>query len=185
MANPTYITASENPLFKVFNFTNESISQLEYPIFYNVSSNFNLSILSNNLASFTFNATNPTVAYAFALSSVILNEDAIRLPVNCIYVRKVSVLFIILIWTGWKILKNNWILLAPAPIYSLPIHTMYTNPKIAAQWGIRYAIPHTILYSNGIFACVSTTKRFIASSFRQCYGLWYKHIPNLHLLLLT
>lgn len=84
MALSSYIPASENPL-AIANFTNGSLAQILYPALYNVSSNVNLSILPDDLASLTFNASDPWLLVALELSTLILHEDAVRMPIYCIY----------------------------------------------------------------------------------------------------
>lgn len=84
MFKPSYIPVEENPLF-LQNFTNGTGTQVAYPTFFDAPSHVNLSILPNNLASLAFNATDPNLSYAIPLLLLILNGDALRMPIICIY----------------------------------------------------------------------------------------------------
>lgn len=88
MASSNYTPANEKSLFQSNFLSGDNCTvlfQTEYPFFYNVSTNINLSILPNNLASLTFNITDTAFAFALGLSSIILNEHATRVPILCMY----------------------------------------------------------------------------------------------------
>lgn len=85
MALSNFTPANENPLVTISELSNRTLMQTLYPTLYNFSSNVNLSILPDNLASLTFNSTDPYLGFALPLTSLILNENAFRIGILCIY----------------------------------------------------------------------------------------------------
>lgn len=75
----------------------------------------NLTVLPNNLASITFNASDPFIDRTFALSAMLFDSNVFRLPITCIYPISGSydllsrVLFYILMVFSLALRRHEWI----------------------------------------------------------------------------